>query len=147
MEQKTTLRFCWNGPKLLPQQMSFHWNNKMCLQEILPMDTNCTIIAVKQLIGMDTGNRAKTCDIHPVVHPFHHSWKSWLIMLKRVGKIIKLTSLYVAKISDKLWKIMIFGNNSYNLPIITDWPTSSPLIPARIFIAFVQNIASIPIYT
>ena len=42
---------------------------------------------------------------------------------------------------------MIFGNNSYNLPIITDWPTSSPLIPARIFIAFVQNIASIPMYT
>lgn len=28
--------------------------------------------------------------------------------------------------------------------MISDWPASSPFIPAKIFIAFVQNTANIP---
>lgn len=35
-------------------------------------------------------------------------------------------------------------NVAIDKAIMTDWPASSPLIPARILIAFVQNTANIP---
>ena len=33
------------------------------------------------------------------------------------------------------------------MPMTTDWPTSTPLMPAKMLMALVQNTASIPMYT
>jgi len=66
---------------------------------------------------------------------------------------LRLESLNIERIRS-LWHISV--NLLYSctklkkisdMEITTDWPASNPLIPANILIAFVQNTATMPMYT
>lgn len=83
---------------------------------------------------------------------FTHNWLfTYLLNIQRANDVAKYGSIMCKENSCsgrllRSWNISIKLNTMIERAIINDWPASSPLMPARMFIALVQKTANIPMY-